>query len=153
MAREWKPDFLAALTLSPNVTAACREAGITRKGAYLARQSDPEFAAAWDSALDESTDELVGEMYRRAVQGTKKPVYQGGELVGHIQEYSDTLAIFLAKCHRRDVYGDQVKADVTSQGERVQTVFYIPENGRDPSQPDGDQTPAGPPGSVPGDSG
>jgi hypothetical protein len=149
MAREWKPDFLAALTLSPNVTAACLEARITRKGAYLARTSDPEFAAAWDSALDESTDELVGEMYRRAVQGTKKPVYQGGELVGHIQEYSDTLAIFLAKCHRRDVYGDKVQTDLTSQGEKVQTVFYIPENGRDPMP--GDPSAEGPPGNIPVD--
>ena len=151
MAKDWKPDFLAALALTPNVAAACREAGITRKGAYLARDADPEFKAAWQEALDESTDELVGEMYRRAVQGTQKPVYQGGELVGYVQEYSDYLAKFLAMSHRRDVYGDQVKTDVTSGGDKIQTVFYIPENGRDPDP--GDQTPAGPTGSVPGDPG
>lgn len=143
--REWKDQFLRSLALSPNVTAAAAAAGVSRQAAYQARDDDPEFSANWRDALDRSTDALVGEMYRRAVEGVRKPVYQGGVLVGHVQEYSDTLAIFLAKCHRRDIYGDRLATDVTSKGDKIQTIIYLPENGRgDALEADHDPTPAGP---------
>lgn len=108
MALEWVSTFLTALSFSPNVSAAARAAGVTRQAAYLHRQADPEFAAAWDDAVDQSTDELVGEMYRRAKDGVREPVFFMGDVCGHKQKYSDTLAIFLAKAHRPDVYGDKV---------------------------------------------
>src|SRR6185437_13235217 len=112
MPREWVTDFLASLALTPNVAEACRQAGITRKAAYDLRKADEDFARLWDDALDESTDELVGEAYRRAREGVERPVYQGGKLVGKVREFSDTLAIFLLKCHRRRVYGDKLEADL-----------------------------------------
>lgn len=154
MAHEWVTDFLASLTLTPNVAEACRQAGITRKAAYDLRKSDPEFAKLWDEALEESTDELVGEAYRRAKDGTQKPVFYKGMEVGQIREYSDTLAIFLLKCHRRKVYGDKLEADLTSAGQAMQTIFYFPENGRD-GEPGGadPEAPAGPPDDVPRDPG
>lgn len=117
MPREWVSDFLASLSLSPNVAEACREAGITRKTAYDLRKADPSFAEAWDLALDESTDDLVGECYRRARCGVEEPVHYKGERVDTIRKYSDTLAMFLLKAHRRHVYGDkldnQLSGDVT----------------------------------------
>lgn len=155
MAHEWVTDFLAALTLCPNVARACREAGVTRQAAYNHRNSDPDFARLWDEALEESTDELVGEAYRRAKDGVRKPVYQGGKKVGEVQEYSDTLAIFLLKCHRRKVYGDRLQADVTA--ETMHTHLYLPDNGRDGDRGGdagpGDPPPAGPAGNVPLDPG
>jgi hypothetical protein len=114
--REWEPLFLATLADVPNVSEACRMAGISRKAAYLYRAQDGRFREAWDDALETSTDSLVGEAYRRARHGTENPVYQGGELVGHKREFSDLLAIFLLKCHRREVYGDRSKAEITHQG-------------------------------------
>lgn len=155
MAHEWTVDFLASLTLVPNVALACREAGITRKAAYDHRNADPGFAKLWDEALEESTDELVGEAYRRAKDGVRKPVYQGGKKVGEVQEYSDTLAIFLLKCHRRRVYGDRLQADVTA--ETMHTHLYLPDNGRDGNgngaAGPGGPPPAGPAGAVPLDPG
>jgi hypothetical protein len=103
----WSPRFLEALALSPNISAAARAAGIDRRTAYNARDAHPDFAALWDDALESATDNLAAEAYRRAYEGCEKPVYQGGEKVGSIREYSDTLAIFLLKCHRREVYGDR----------------------------------------------
>lgn len=120
--REWDSDFLASLALTPNVAEACRNAGITRKAAYDRRKADPDFAAAWDEALEESTDELVAEVYRRATHGVEKPIYYKGNIVGHVQEYSDSLAAFLLRSHRRSVYGEQVKQDHT--GELVIRVEY-----------------------------
>ena len=71
------------------------------------RADDPSFAAEWDAALELGLDSLEDELMRRAKDGTLRPVFQGGELVGHIREYSDTLGIFMLKSRRRHVYGDR----------------------------------------------
>jgi hypothetical protein len=114
---DWERVFLEALRKTPNVSAACASAGVARKTAYAHRNADPEFAAAWDDALEQSTDSLVGECYRRACQGTERPVFHQGEECGRIKEYSDTLAIFLLKAHRRSIYGDKAQVDVTTGGQ------------------------------------
>lgn len=118
--REWPANFLAALAEAPNVAAACQAAGVGRSTAYDHRRGSPEFAAAWEAALDAGTDALVGECYRRARHGAERPVYQGGEKVGSVTEYSDTLAIFLLKAHRPEVYGDRSKVDMTTAGKPLE---------------------------------
>lgn len=149
--REWEAEFLASLSLTPNVTEACRQAGVTRQAAYQYRAEDSEFAARWDAALDESTDELVGEAYRRAKEGVEEPVYFMGRVVGKVRKYSDTMLIFLLKSHRRKVYGDKLDADLTTAGQAMVTHFYVPENDRDAPDPGADgPPPAGPPDGVPG---
>lgn len=108
---EWATDFLASLCEVPNVAEACRRAGVTRQAAYQRRDHDPDFAAAWDDALDQSTDALVGEAYRRAREGVEEPVFYQGEECGRVRRYSDTLAIFLLKSHRPKTYGDRSKVE------------------------------------------
>lgn len=107
--RKWVQEFLKALAESPNVSAACHRAGIARQFAYKVKDEDPAFSAAWDDALEQSTDALVGEAYRRARDGTAKPVFYKGDECGVIKEYSDTLTIFLLKAHRPDVYRDNTE--------------------------------------------
>src|SRR5262249_25611794 len=97
-----------ALAASPSVAAAARAAGVTRAGAYRRRESDPDFAAAWDEALEASTDALVAEMYRRAVEGTERPLLYKGQVVAHVREFSDQLAMFLARAHGPKVYRDKL---------------------------------------------
>lgn len=108
----WKPVFLAELLNAPNVAEACRIAGIDRTTAYNHKHADQDFSAAWDSAIELSMDKAEAELYRRAVEGVEKPVYQGGELVGHLQEYSDTLLIFMLKSRRRATYGDRLALEL-----------------------------------------
>jgi hypothetical protein len=93
------------------VAAAARAAGINRTTAYAHRNANPEFAEAWDNALEESTEELIGECYRRAREGTERPVFYGGKQVGTVREYSDAQARFLLKCHRPSVYGDKIRTE------------------------------------------
>jgi hypothetical protein len=119
MEREWVPAFLAALARSPNVSAAALAAGVGRRTVYDYRAADDDFARRWDEALDESTDDLVGECYRRAREGCEKPVYYQGEECGRLVEYSDTLAIFLLKAHRPAVYGDKSKVELAGPGGRA----------------------------------
>ena len=96
--------FLEHLALSANVTASSRKAGFDRKTAYAHRAADPEFAAEWEDALEQSIDDLEGEARRRAVDGVAEPVVSMGrvvEIVGDdgnktplmIRKYSDTLMI------------------------------------------------------------
>jgi len=111
---DWMPAFLVALAKDPNVTAAAAAVRMNRQYVYEAREAHPEFATAWDDAIEQSVDILETEARRRAMHGVSRPVYQGGVLVGHVKEYSDVLAIFLLKAHRPEKFRERV--DVRHQG-------------------------------------
>lgn len=104
--QKWRAAFLEELSRTGIVLLASKKAGIGRFAAYKARKSDPKFAEQWDDAVDEAVDLMVAVARSRAVNGTDKPVYQGGRQVGTIREYSDTLLIFLLKAHRPEMFRD-----------------------------------------------
>ena len=110
--RDWKPRFLAALIQSPNIAGAAKAAGIVRTSAYAARAADPAFAAAWEDALAQAIDTAEGELFRRAVTGTQKPITVAGKREV-ITEHSDVLLIFLLKSHRRSIYGERVTQEIS----------------------------------------
>jgi hypothetical protein len=112
---QWRESFLSALEDSGRVDLACKAAGIARQTAYRHRQEDPEFAAQWDASKAVAIELLEDEAFRRAYEGTEKPVYQRGVLVGGIQEYSDTLLIFLLKAHKPDKYRETVRQEHTGK--------------------------------------
>lgn len=87
---EWIPLFLTALKSHGVVRLACQQAYIERGTAYKMRDSNLEFAAQWDEALEEATDTLVAVARQRALNG------------------SDRLLEFLLKSHRPEVYRDSV---------------------------------------------
>jgi len=103
--------FIDVLGSTGNVSAASRAAGVRRMAAYRRRSKDAEFAANWADAIEDSLDELEYELRRRAVDGTDKPVYYGGEKVGDVKSFNDTLGMFLLRARRRDVFGEGLKGD------------------------------------------
>jgi hypothetical protein len=102
------------------VTHAAAEVGVDRSAHYRWLE-DVEYAALFVVAEEQAFDNLEREARRRAVEGTEKPVYQGGELVGTIREYSDTLLIFLMKGARPSKYRERVDVtlDVKREIERL----------------------------------
>lgn len=112
----WKPLFLEHLRETANVSRSANFAGVNRRTVYTERGNSETFREAWDDAVEEGMDFLEEEARRRAYEGTLKPVYQRGDKVGEIREFSDTLMIFLLKGRRPDVYGDRVKQEVTGKG-------------------------------------
>lgn len=104
--------FLSALADSGNIRQSCEAANVSRTYIYDVRRADPAFAQAWDEAIDDACDLIIAEAHRRAVRGVKVPVYQGGKLVGHKREYSDTLLMFLLKAWKPEVYRDPVPGQV-----------------------------------------
>jgi hypothetical protein len=103
---KWKQIFIEELARSGNVLLSTRKAGVGRNTVYEARKVDPAFADQWDDAIDEAVDLLEAVARGRAVNGTDKPVYQGGVQVGTIRQYSDALLMFLLKAHRPERFRD-----------------------------------------------
>jgi hypothetical protein len=102
-----KQTFLDELARRGIVTDAAIAAGVDRKTPYLWHAKDEQFAAAWVDALEQATDAMEAEAFRRAVEGIDKPVFQGGRKVGSIREYSDTLLVHMLKANRPSKYRER----------------------------------------------
>lgn len=102
--RRAKAAFLAAFRKRGIVLRASIAAKVGRRTVYDWLQQDSSFKQAYDDALEDAIDLVEEEAIRRAVDGVRKPVYQAGSLVGHVQEYSDSLTIAVLKGRRADVY-------------------------------------------------
>jgi hypothetical protein len=118
--------FLAELALRGNISDAARAAGVSRRTPYEWRDADPDFAAAWQEALETAIDAMEREAHRRAFEGTSKPIIgrvgkdedgiltdSAGEEI-YIREYSDSLATLLLKAHRPEKYRE--RTDVQHSG-------------------------------------
>jgi transcriptional regulator with XRE-family HTH domain len=108
---------LEKLAQGLSLTAAAAAADVSRQTLWNWRQADPEFEAQVLEAIEAGTDVLEDEARRRAVEGTLRPVYQSGKLVGHVREYSDQLTVLLLKGRRPDRYRERV--DVHQSAERA----------------------------------
>lgn len=104
--------FLKVLEETGCVKYACKLSKLPRQTAYDRRATDSAFAAMWDAALEKGTDALEDEAIRRASLGTERPVYQGGKKVGTVQEFSDTLLIFMLKARRPEKFKDRHQHDI-----------------------------------------
>jgi hypothetical protein len=112
---EAKAAFCAKLASCCNVGHACKAADISRDTAYEWRNTDKDFERAWDEAMKRGVSALEDIAHDRAFEGVAKPVYQMGEKVGTITEYSDTLAIFLLKAHAPEKYRENSKIELAGQ--------------------------------------
>ena len=72
-------------------------AGCDRRTHYDWLHTDSAYAAAFEQAKAMACDRIEQEIHRRGVEGWDEPVYHGGQQVGVVRRYSDTLLIFLAK--------------------------------------------------------
>lgn len=111
--------FLGELRKRGNVSEAARAAKVGRKTVYQWKDAEPEFAAAWDEAIEQAIDAMEAEAYRRAVEGYDEPVFgrvakdEDGQ-VGVIRKYSDSLMTTLLKAHRPEKYRE--RAEVQHSG-------------------------------------
>lgn len=110
--KDWATVFLVELAKTGNVSKAVARTKIARSAVYKRRESDPAFAAAWAEAEEVAVELMEAEARRRAVEGTLRPVFQGGAMAGKVREYSDTLLIFLLKARRPAVYRENTRVVV-----------------------------------------
>ncbi|MGH7458564.1 MAG: terminase [Longimicrobiaceae bacterium] len=102
--KDWRSAFLDAFAEMGLVLTAAKKAGVARSTVYRERQRNEDFALRWAEVEEWTTEEMEQEARRRAVLGVAEPVYQRGELVGHVRKFSDTLLIFLLKARRPEMY-------------------------------------------------
>ena len=100
--------FLERLRGSGNVRLSCRAAGVPRRTVYRWRDRWVTFADEWDEAKEDACDMLEAEAWKRATEGQ-----------------SDRLLMFLLKAHRRDVYGDVMRAELTGADGGALVVEYV----------------------------
>jgi len=103
--------FLQAFSMTGIILDGCQAAGISRDTVERWRQ-EPKFKALYDKAETDACDRLEREAYRRANTGTQKPVFYQGVECGRVQEYSDTLLIFLMKGRNRAKWGENAEVNV-----------------------------------------
>lgn len=108
-----KRAFLGAFRKVVSITRAAQIAGIDRDVHYDWKKNDPEYAAEFEECQAVAWTVLEDEAIRRASEGVQKPVYQGGKRVGYVQEYSDTLLIFLMKGAMPDKYRERFVTEHT----------------------------------------
>lgn len=120
MQNREKADFLAAYVEHRfNVRAAAEAVGRHYTTIYRQLRADEDFRAAFEEVRGALGDVALAEAVRRAVDGVDKPVYQGGELVGYIREYSDTLLRDILRATRFE-FRDRSSIDLTSGGRPIQ---------------------------------
>lgn len=123
-----KAIFLAELRRHGIPAAAARAAsphaaGSAASSFYHLRRMDPEFASAWEAALEEATAGVELEMHRRAVEGYDEPVYQKGELVGTVTKYSDRLLELRAKALLPQKYIERRAVELNGKVDVTQELY------------------------------
>lgn len=97
--------FLAMIGEGWSIKASCAEIGCSRSAMYKWLREDEGFRESFANAYEDGTDTMEDEAVRRAVHGTVRPIFQGGEKVGSVREYSDRLLERLLAGRRPKRYG------------------------------------------------
>lgn len=113
----WKPLFLAELEKWGVVSHAAREAGISKRHVYRVRESDPEFAEAWDEAKDRIVGTIEVVLRQRALVGVRTPVIYKGQVVDHVNEVDTGTLRWLASKLKPEVYGDKIDHNHKHEGD------------------------------------
>lgn len=114
-----KSTFLAELARHGIVARAARAASPhSENGCVMSfrdlREADPDFAVAWDEALEQAKGNVESELHRRAVEGWEEPIYGGRhreQIVGTVRRYSDRLLELRAKALLPE-YRDRSKVEL-----------------------------------------
>ena len=117
--------FLAAFLELANEHGACRAVSLDRTTVRWWAEHDEGFGLRYEQTKAGINDTLLGEAYRRGVQGVAEPVISQGKLVygddGRpltVQKYSDRMLELLLKA-RRPEFRDKSQVDLTSNGQTV----------------------------------
>ena len=132
---ENKEIVLAMLANGATFGAAAAAVGAHRRTVMKWRDNDEEFAQRWSDAVEEGIDRLEQEAIRRARDGVKRPVFYMGQVVGYVQEYSDSLLKFLLEAKRPALYrARNINVMAPDSGDGVLEVRWKEPESRQPQE-------------------
>jgi len=98
-ATNWRPRYLAVLSLSRSDIFACRAAKISRYTSWRHRKADPEFDQQCQMAEEHAIELLHDVTMKSAIEGECEAVYWQGIEVGHIRKVDNRLRIEMLRAH------------------------------------------------------
>ena len=98
-------EFFRFLAASGSVSLAAKRSGLCRTTLYAHRAAHPAFAKRWAEALGLGVEKVRDEVFRRAIVGIKRPVFQAGQMVGKVKHFDNRLLWSLLKAHEPETYG------------------------------------------------
>ncbi len=101
---ETQKQFLENFSEVGVIKKAVKGLDISVRTVYRAKNCSERFRNAFNLAKKVAVENLEEEMYRRAVEGVERPVFQKGERVGATKHYSDGLLKFLSKTWAPDKF-------------------------------------------------
>lgn len=110
-----KRAFLLNLAMLGNRTRAAKATGCSTVITWMWRRDDDVFRQRYEDAMRIAAELHEDEMFRRSSEGVLEPVFQGGQLVGSVRKFSDTLLIFALKGALPDKYADRAKVEHSGQ--------------------------------------
>lgn len=116
VSADQKKRFLRALGLDHRVDLACKEAGISRSGAYQLRAKDPTFAVLWDAMLETLPSRVHDVYIEEALEGRIKRDDAGQPILDEhgepVRERNTALLRDLGRKHLQIPAGNQVNVGV-----------------------------------------
>lgn len=106
---EVRDQFLDCLAIGLTALDGAEAVGVPIRTLYRWKEENEEFGKAWKRAYQIGNQALEKEAKRRAVEGTQKPVFHQGEVCGWVNEYSDTLLMFLMKARDPQKFCDRTR--------------------------------------------
>jgi len=117
------------------VSHAAKNVRISRTALYEKRREDEEFRKKWDEAHQLGIEVLEDEAKNRALNGTNKPIYYEGEVVGFSKEKSDTLMRLILQAYNPK-YREKHEITGADGGPLISKVtVYLPDNQRGKTKP------------------
>lgn len=123
-------EFFAAYMEDQSIERAAKKANIGVSLINRWRAFDEAFAESFKEIIAQMILAAEEELFRRAVKGVDRPVFQGGVQVGTVKDYSDQLLMFFLKANRPKKYREKLHV----QGKATNTnnnVLILPSNGRE----------------------
>lgn len=121
--------FIKTLRKTGCVRDACRKAGVSDSAAYKARRRDPEFRAAWATALCKAGGDLEVLAWQRAVEGVEEDVVAYGKVIGHRRKHDAHLFRMLLKASNPGRYGGQGFGSRKAMEKKIRAEIEAEEEG------------------------
>jgi hypothetical protein len=98
-ALNWRPRYLAVLSLSRSDIYAARAAKISRHTSWHHRKLDPDFDQQCQMAEEHAIELLHDVTMQSAIEGECEPVFWQGIQVGHVRKVDNRVRIEMLRAH------------------------------------------------------